>query len=154
MRMKVTRIIQELAPGHPGEPLSCKDQRDLVPRGGKLLEPSARLVRRANAHDAVVPCVTVAQLSLYVTQRLRILVNGHKYGATHAFHSNDACSPAVRGPRLPARARVLVAEVLEALRWAVRWRWGVVLGGVRRRLGWRCGAATVGRRRRGALVRF
>jgi hypothetical protein len=60
----------------------------------------------------------------------------------------------LRGRRLPARAWVLVAKLLEALSRAVRRRWRVVLGGVRRLLGWRGGGTAVGCRRRGAWRRL
>ncbi|HTE59462.1 MAG TPA: hypothetical protein VK631_03875 [Solirubrobacteraceae bacterium] len=83
VRMKVTRPIQQLAPGHPGEPLSRKNQGDLVAGSRKVLETGKCLVRRSHAHDAVMPRVAVAQRSLDIPQSRRILLNGDKHGASH-----------------------------------------------------------------------
>ena len=76
MRVQVTRLIQQFASGHIREPLSRKNQGDLLAAGRKVLETGKRFVRRSHAHDAVMPLVAVAQLPLNVTQRPRILVNG------------------------------------------------------------------------------
>ena len=82
--MEVSRLIQQVAAGHPGEPLSGKNQRDLVTGSRKLLETGTRLVRRSHSHDAVMPRVAVPQLSLDVPQRARILVDGDQDRGRHA----------------------------------------------------------------------
>src|SRR5512139_481360 len=86
--MKVARLIQQLASGRPREPLSRKNQGDLLTASRKLLETGTRLMRRSHAHDAVMTRVAVAQLSLDVLQGPRILVNGDKRGVRHALHSS------------------------------------------------------------------
>ena len=85
VRMEVTRLIQQLASGHPREPLSRKDQGDLLTGSRKVLETGKRLVRRSQADDAVMARVAVAQLSLDVPQCARILINGDKHGARHVL---------------------------------------------------------------------
>ena len=45
VRMKVTRLVQQLASGHPREPLSRKDQGDLLTGSRKVLETGERLVQ-------------------------------------------------------------------------------------------------------------
>jgi hypothetical protein len=85
MRVKVTRPIQQFACGNTREPLSRKNQGDLVVVSREVLETGKRFVRRSHAHDAVMPRVAVAQLPLNVTQRTRILVNGNKHGRERRF---------------------------------------------------------------------
>ena len=103
MRMKVTRLCQQLAPSHPREPLSRKNQGDLLTGSRKVLETGTRLVGRSYAHDAVMPRVAVAQLSLEGPQCTRILVDGDKHGARHGMHSSAA--PAYSDGE-PTRARI------------------------------------------------
>jgi hypothetical protein len=50
-----------------------------------------------------MPRIAVAQLSLDVPQRARILVNGEKYGARHALHSSAR-------PRLAIRTKGATAK--------------------------------------------
>jgi hypothetical protein len=83
VRMKVTRFVQQLASGHPREPLSSKDQGHLLTASRKVLETDKRVVRRRHADHAVMAGVAIVQLSLYVTQCARIVVNGDKHGARH-----------------------------------------------------------------------
>jgi hypothetical protein len=83
VRVKVARPLQQLASGHPKEPLSRENERDLLVRSRKILKTGMPLVRRSHADDAVMACIAIAQLSLDVTQRARILVNGDKRGARH-----------------------------------------------------------------------
>ena len=85
MRVKATRCIQQLASGHPSQPLSREDQGDLLAGGGELLERSKRLARGSQADYAVVPRVAVGQLLHYVLQGPRVLVNGEKHGARGMF---------------------------------------------------------------------
>ncbi len=101
--MKVTRLVQKLGSGHPGEPLSRKNQGDLLTGIRKVLEKGTRLVRRSHAHDSVMPRVAVAQLSLHVPQCARIVVNGDKHGIRHALHSGAR-------PLLPIRTKRTNAE--------------------------------------------
>ena len=105
VRVKATRLVQQLAPGHPGEPLSGEDQGDLVAGGRKLLETGERLLRRPHADDAVVPRVAVAQLPLDVPQGVRILVNGDKHGARHALHVRGALPREVNKNQWPRYER-------------------------------------------------
>ena len=86
MRMQVARLIQQLASGHPSEPLSRENHGDLLPGRRKILESGKRLLRGSHAHDAVVPRVAVAQLSLDVLECPRILLNGNKRGPRHLGH--------------------------------------------------------------------
>jgi hypothetical protein len=76
VRVKVPHLIQQLASSHSREPLSRKDQGDLLAVSRKAFEAGKRFVRRSHAHDAVMSRVAVAQLPLNVTQRTRIVVNG------------------------------------------------------------------------------
>ena len=85
VRMKVTRLIQQLASGHPREPLSRKDQGHLLAGSRKVLETGKRLVRRRQADHAVMAGITIVQLSLDVTQYASILINGDKHGTRHAL---------------------------------------------------------------------
>jgi hypothetical protein len=75
VRVKVPHPVQQLASSHFREPLSRKDQGDLLAVSRKAFKAGKRFVRRSYAHDAVMPRVAVAQLPLNVTQRTRILVN-------------------------------------------------------------------------------
>jgi hypothetical protein len=102
VRMKVTRLIQQLASGHPREPLSGKNQGDLLTGSRKVLETGTRLVRRLHAHDAVMARVAVAQLSLDILQRARIRFNGDKHGARHVLHSSARPRLAIRTKRANA----------------------------------------------------
>ena len=46
--VEMTHLIQELGSGHPREPVSGKDQGDLVTGSRKLLQTGERLLRRAH----------------------------------------------------------------------------------------------------------
>jgi hypothetical protein len=89
VRMKVARLIQQLASGHPSEPLSRENQGDLLAGRCKILESGKRLQRGSHAHHAVMPRVAVVQFSLDVLQRPRILLDGNEHGRRHHRHSND-----------------------------------------------------------------
>ena len=84
VRVEVTRRIQQLASGHPREPLSRQHQGDVVAGGGNALEAGERLGRRWQGQDAVVAPVAVAQLALDISQSVRILLNSHERRARHA----------------------------------------------------------------------
>jgi hypothetical protein len=86
VRVRVTSLIQQLASGSTREPLSRKNQGDLLVFSREALETGERFVRRSQADDAVMPRVAVTQLPLNVTQRTRILVNGENHGARHVSH--------------------------------------------------------------------
>ncbi len=81
--MLVTGLIQQLASGRPGQRRARQNQGDLITRSRKGSETGARLFRRSYAHDAVMARVAVAQFSLDVTQRVRIVLNGNKHGFRH-----------------------------------------------------------------------
>ena len=80
LKVQVPSLLQQLAPGHPGQPLCREHQGDLLAATRKRLQAGKRLLRRSRAHHAVVPRVAVAQLSQDVPECLRILVDGDKGG--------------------------------------------------------------------------
>lgn len=91
MRVQVTHFAQQLASGHPGEPLASEDQGNLLTGGPEIGETCTSLRRRRYAHHAVVPCVAVAQGSLDVPQDVRIVVNGDQHRPGHQVRLIDGC---------------------------------------------------------------
>ena len=104
MRVQATRPIQELPRGPLRGRLSRQDQGDLLAGSGQVLKTGKRLVWRSHAHDAVVPGIAVAQLSLDVAQGAGILINGDKRGVRHALHFSAGVTVAPRTERAKQRA--------------------------------------------------
>ena len=72
------------SPGAPASTSPASTRATSLAGGGQLLQRRARLVRRAQAADAVVGQVPVAQLPLDVAQQGGVVVDGDQKGAVHA----------------------------------------------------------------------
>ena len=90
--VKATCLVQELVPSLPAKPLAGKYQGDLLAGCGELLEARERLIRRPQAHDAVMPGVAVTQLSLDVLQSAGVFVDCDKHGARHGWNCSARCA--------------------------------------------------------------
>jgi hypothetical protein len=75
MWMKMPRLVQQLASGHLGKPLTGQNQGNVLAVGRKFCQPGTRFDRRLQAADAVVPRVAITQLLLDVAQGVRILLH-------------------------------------------------------------------------------
>src|SRR6185437_13296316 len=125
-RMKPPCLVEQLASGHPGQPLAREYQSHLVAGARELRQTRPGLVRRARAQHPVMRRVAVAQLTLAVQQRALILIDGdnrgaHKsslkrrQGAVYGCHRPFSAASRMRAPsRSPPRS--MCAPVLTEAR--------------------------------------
>ena len=76
LRVQPPRAFQQLGPAHPRQILTGKYQGDRLAARGEFLQAGQRLRRGPEAHDLVMPPITVAELRLDLTQGSGILING------------------------------------------------------------------------------
>ena len=88
--MELPRSLEQLTAGRIQERLAREHQRHLFPGLGQLRQRPERLLRIAQALDAVVTAVAPDELSLDVFEGVLVFVDGEEDGKRHlVFDPSD-----------------------------------------------------------------